>query len=184
MSADPQSKISSSVSCFNCNRHRLALKPFTDKRYYSSLPKLENKNLFEWLSGLTDGEGSFMFLKKQDSYGFKFQIHLHIDDIKVLHYIQSTLGIGKVYINGSAARFVVTSLKDIAVIINIFSKYPLNTTKMINFLDFKKAYEIYTSSKLKTPEINQQVEEIRIGMNSLRLDFSLPAIHKVRITPY
>jgi len=185
MSNDPQIKIISSISCFNCKKKpRPALKPFTNKRYYSSIPKLENKNFFEWLRGLTDGEGSFMLLKKSDSYAFKFQIHLHIDDIKVLHYIQSTLGIGKVYINGSAARFVATSLKDIAVIIDIFSKYSLNTTKMLNFLDFKKAYVIYTSSKLKTPEINKQVEEIRIGMNSLRLDFSMPAVYKVHITPY
>lgn len=125
-----------------------------------------------------------MLLKKRDSYEFKFQIHLHIDDIKVLHYIQSTLGIGKVYIYGSSARFVVTNLKDVAVIIEIFSQYSLNTTKLLNFLDYKKVYEIYTSSRLKTLNIIEQTEEIRSGMNSLRLDFSLPATYKVRITPY
>ena len=189
MSADPLTKNMLGICHLNFNKSRLAIKPFIGKRYYSIISKTENKDFFDWLCGLTDGEGSFMLLKKQDSYGFKFQIQLHIDDIKVLHYIQSTLGVGKVYLNGSAAQFVVTNSKDLAVILDIFSRYPLNTTKLLNFLDFKKAYEIYKSSRLKSSDILEQVEEIRIGMNSLIFNFSLltkyaPTECKVRVTPY
>jgi hypothetical protein len=124
-----------------------------------------------------------MFLRTRDGYGFKFQIQLHIDDLKMLHLIQSTLEMGKVYITGSAARFVVTNVKDTAKIIDIFSRYPLNTTKLLNFLDFKRAFYIYTSSRLKTPEILDKVEKIRSGMNSLRSDFSLPPSYSVNVTP-
>ena len=42
------------------------------------------------LSGLTDSEGSFMLFRGQDGYRFKFQIQLHIDDLKMLHFIHST----------------------------------------------------------------------------------------------
>lgn len=189
MGCDPQTEITLGIRRFNYNKSAINL--FRGKRYYSSssslgtdTTKIENKDFFEWFCGLTDGEGSFMLLKRRDSYAFKFQIRLHIDDIKALHYIQSTLMIGKVYIFGSAAQFVVTSSKDVAVIIDIFNRYPLNTTKLLNFLDFKKAYEIYTSSRLKSQDIIDQVEKIRSGMNSLRLDYSLPASYKVRVTPY
>ena len=125
-----------------------------------------------------------MFLRKQDGYGFKFAIQLHIDDLKMLHFIQSKLEIGKVYITGSAARFVVTNLKETPIIINIFSRYPLNTTKFLNFQDYKKAFEIYTSSRLKTPEILDKVEEIRMGMNKLRRYFTLGPSYSVHLTSY
>jgi hypothetical protein len=68
----------------------------------------------------------------------------------VLHFIQTTLGIGKVYSRGkSAAMFCVSNLKELAIIIEIFSNYQLKTTKLLNFGDFKKAFEIYTSSRKK-----------------------------------
>lgn len=185
MSSDPRTKKSVGFRRFTLNKHRLVtLKPFIQKRYYSDQPKLENNNFYEWFCGLTDGEGSFMLLRRQDGYGFKFQIQLHVDDIKMLHFIQNTLGMGKVYITESAARFVVTNVKDTSEIIDIFSRYPLNTYKLLNFLDFKKAFGIYTSSKQKTPDIIAKVEQIREGMNSLRVDFTARPSCSVRITPY
>lgn len=121
-------------------------------------------------------------LLKQGSYNFKFQIQLHIDDLEVLYFIQKMLGMGKVYINGTAGMFCVRKQEDVAKIIEIFSKYSLNTFKFLNFLDFKKAFEIYTSSRLKTPEMIKEVEKIRCNMNSQRFDFSLPESYKIRIT--
>jgi hypothetical protein len=91
---------------------------------------------------------------------------------------------GKITITESAARFVVTNVKDTSEIIYIFSRYPLNTHKLLNFLDFKKAFEIYTSSKQKNPDIISKVEQIRGGMNSLRVDFTARPSSSVRITPY
>nr|WDZ67655.1 homing endonuclease [Leptographium wingfieldii] len=184
-------------SCITLNKHRLVvLKPFIQKRCYSNKPNLENpnfintpegekdKNFYEWLSGLTDSEGSFMLLRRQDGYGFRFQIQLHIDDLEVLHFIQGTLKIGNVYLTESAAKFEASNVKDIQKIIDIFSKFPLNTHKLLNFLDFKKAYELYMSSRLKSQDTLDKVEEIRLNMNSLRVDFTFPSSYTVRITPY
>jgi hypothetical protein len=69
-------------------------------------------------------------------FQFQFKIKLHIDDLEPLNYIQTTLGIGKViWINNTSD----TEKGEIAIILAIFSKYNLNTTKHLNFLDILQA---------------------------------------------
>ena len=62
---------------------------------------------------------------------------MHIGDHIMLEFIQKTLNIGKVYISGNTAKYSVIKHEDIAKIIDIFIKYPLQSTKYLNFLDFK-----------------------------------------------
>lgn len=92
---------------------------------------------------MTDGEGNF-YIKRRSAdtsvYSFKFSIGVHIDDKDMLIFIQKTLGIGKVYTTGKVAQYEVFDLKGVAKIIEIFTQYPLNSTKLLNFLDFKKAF--------------------------------------------
>jgi hypothetical protein len=99
---------------------------------------------YEWLCGLTDGEGSFYILSKNNrtTFEFNYQICLHVDDVHMLNFIKNTLVIGKVSITGNTTRFSVTRHKDIEKILDIFTKYPLNCTKLLNFFDFKKAFEL------------------------------------------
>jgi hypothetical protein len=52
---------------------------------------------------------------------------LHVDDIKVLHFIKSNLGIGEVRERGTNATFTIRTQQDIVKLIDIFSKYPLNS---------------------------------------------------------
>jgi len=143
------------------------------------------KNFYEWLSGITDGEGSFYILRRNDRglFEFRFLICLHIDDIHMLHVIHRILGIGKVHTSGKTARFSVTTLKDIEKILNIFTKYPLNSSKILNFLDFKKAYELYTSSSSKE-DVAQYINDLKNGMNTKRIHFEMPIDFKPRITSY
>lgn len=74
---------------------------------------------------------------------FFFQIKLHIDDLSVLEFIQKYLGIGGVYTSNNEATFVVSKRLEVKIIIDIFSNSSLNTTKHLNFLSFKKAFELY-----------------------------------------
>jgi hypothetical protein len=187
MSNDPRNINLDGFRRITLNKHRLGpFKYHNQKRYYSNSnrPMLEGKNFYEWLSGLADSEGSFVILKKQDGYRFQFQIHLHIDDLKMLLFIQSTLLIGKVNISVSSASFTVSSAKDMVKILDIFSEYTLNSHKFLNFINFKKAFEVYTSSRLKSQDTLDKVESLRLEMNSLRVDFTLPSSHSIRITPY
>jgi hypothetical protein len=141
----------------------------------------------EWLCGLTDAKGNFYIRRRSPNssvYSFKFSIGVHIDDMDMLIFIQKTLGFGKVYESGNVCYYEVYDLKGIVKIIEIFTKHPLNSTKLLNFLDFKKAYELYISSKKKSEEIVQEIAKIKNGMNSQRTDFQMPESYKPRITPY
>ena len=42
---------------------------------------------------------------------------------------------------------MVSNQIELKLLIDIFSKYDLNTTKYLNFLSFRKAFELYTNSK-------------------------------------
>jgi len=59
---------------------------------------------------------------------------MHIDEKPLLLFIQSRLGIGKIYTLKKSVEFNVSSQKEIIKIIDIFNHNPLNTTKHLNFL--------------------------------------------------
>ena len=133
---------------------------------------------------MVDGEGSFRVIPINDAnFGFGFEIGLHVDDIKMLHFIQETLQIGKVSSYKNAAYFRVTSQKEIKVIIDIFSNAPLNTIKQLNFLDFKKAFDLYTTTKHKST-IKKDIDKIINTMNKLRSDNELTELRDYEISPY
>jgi hypothetical protein len=107
-----------------------------------------------------------------------------MDDDKMLHFIHKTLGIGKIQYSAKTVFFTVTRLKEVEKIIDIFSKHPLRSSKLLNFLDFKKAFELYISSKKKSEEIVKEIYTIKNSMNTQRTDFSEPILGKAIITPY
>jgi hypothetical protein len=158
-------------------------------RHYSQLSEVSSSKLldfYEWFRGLVDGEGSFDFRRKEGTknFEFNFRILLHIDDLALLLFIQSKLGVGavKTSLDGKTALFKVIRIKDIQVIIDIFSSNPLNTTKNLNFQDFKKAYELYINADQKSIELINQIDNIKLGMNKSRTEFKIN--NEFKITPY
>jgi hypothetical protein len=123
-----------------------------------------NKDFCEWFSGITDAEGTFTFKKYtvNNAYSFTFKISLHVHDIHTLYFIRDTLQFGKIVEEKSKReqlntwRFIVTKLEEIKKIIRIFDQYQLNSTKLLNFLNFKEAFEIYINSA-KTPELVEKL---------------------------
>lgn len=79
---------------------------------------------------------------------------LHIDDMKILHFIKSNLDTGEVRDRGTNAIFTIRTQKGIAKLIDILSKNSLNSKKYLGFSDFKKAFELYTSFEVKSPGVN------------------------------
>jgi hypothetical protein len=66
-----------------------------------------------------------------------FIITLHKKDIELLNKIQSFFGVGTVSLAGDKiARYRVRSRNSLLVIISHFNKYPLQTTKVNNFISF------------------------------------------------
>jgi hypothetical protein len=112
------------------NRFPLLIK-LTHVRYFNTF----NQEFLDWLSGFVDSEGSFYLEPNNNgrSYRFNFQIVLHIDDIEVLYLIKSKLDIGEVRDRGSNAIFTIRTQKGVVKLIDILSKYPLNTKKYLDF---------------------------------------------------
>jgi hypothetical protein len=123
---------------------------------------------------------------------FQFFIYLHADDKDVLYYIQEKLGIGSVQIvrteKRNEASFIVRKIEEIKIIIDIFDRQSLNTSKHLNFLVFKEAFELYhnlcNNYGLTVEDRNARINRLISGMNSKRSYFQMPEFHKTLITPY
>lgn len=145
-------------------------------------------DFLEWFRGFTDAEGCFHIYKRRgNSFEFRFSIGLHIDDKAALEYIYDNLQIGKVKLNikENVVTYNVIANDEIAILIEIFSKFNLNTNKHLNFLIFREAYLLYFSwGNNCRVELVEKIEKLRLGMNSKRIDFTMPEEHKINITPY
>jgi hypothetical protein len=103
-----------------------------------------------------------------------------------LIFIQKNLGFGTVNsrFKKPVARFGVTKLEEIAIIVAIFYKNNLNTNKHFNFLTFAKAYRLYTeiNSREVRKNLKPLLDKLILTMNNKRTDFDLPPSHKIKIT--
>jgi hypothetical protein len=72
-------------------------------------------DFYEWFVGFSDAEASFSINPILDSNDlikkitFMFSIELHIDDLHVLEYIQTNLGVGRVRQDKDKCIFSVTN---------------------------------------------------------------------------
>lgn len=152
--------------------------------------RLDSKFLL-WFVGFTDAEGNFMInpiINKDksaiSSFSFMFKIALHKDDEKVLRYINKSLGIGGVRFYKNECIFNVTDQKGIALLISIFDKYNLNTSKYLDYLDLKKAFLLYLNRNmnLKADSIKLRILELKNNMNTNRLYYQRAENDKILIT--
>ena len=115
-------------------------------RYYSTNKQIISKvSILNpwWVTGFVDGEGSFsMYIIKSKTAAIGwtiepcFIITLHVRDLDLLYYINNFFSVGSVSIVGKNARFRVRSRLELKIIIAHFNKYPLQTTKVVNFVYF------------------------------------------------
>jgi LAGLIDADG endonuclease len=158
----------------------------------SCLPQIK---LDSWFVGFSDAESSFSIHPKYTNDGvvskfsFMFTIELHKDDLSTLEYLQSKLKIGNVRLSKDKCIFTVSNKEGIYKLISIFDKYNLNTTKYLDYLNFKKAFILYCErdKDLKIKEAEKLVTEIlelKNSMNTKRTNFNMPDTHKVVITKY
>ena len=104
----------------------------------------------------------------------------------MLEYIKNTLGCGRLNTERDVIIFSISQLKDIeTVLIPLFDKFTLNTTKYLDYLYFKKAFFMFRdrkSSGLTSQELNLNILNLKEGMNSKRTNFVLPEDHNIVIT--
>jgi hypothetical protein len=77
-------------------------------------------------------------LTKDHNFKFTFRITLHLDYLACLEFIKNTLHIGNVRVNVERSEVVyeVSAQHEIEIILAIFNKFNLNTTKHLNFIAF------------------------------------------------
>lgn len=117
----------------------------------------ENKdNFHQWLVGFTDGDGNFTISRSKDGkWTLFFKLTQSTYSLRILYFIKTQLGVGSVYVssNNLKADFRIRDRKTIgSVILPIFDKYPLLTSKYHSYSKFKKAYNILENSDLTTQE--------------------------------
>ena len=118
---------------------------------------------FNWLVGMTDGDGSFSILRQGDKWNLTFKISQNTYNLRVLYYIKKQLGVGSVTVESktSMASFRIRDRKTLgSVIIPIFDKYPLLTSKYFNYAKFKEAYFILENPEINKLERNRLLEKI------------------------
>ena len=72
-----------------------------------------------------------------------FKIALHQDDADVLLYIQRRLAIGNVRHYKNECIFNVTDREGIKLLISIFDKYNLNTTKYLDYFNYFNSFNYF-----------------------------------------
>lgn len=118
----------------------------------------------QWLVGFTDGDGSFTLSKSNNKWQLNFKISQNKYNLRILNYIKTNLGVGNINTNKlNMSSYKITKLEHIGkYIIPIFDKYPLLTSKQLNYERFKKAYYIMINNNLTSLEKNRKLNEIKL----------------------
>ena len=115
-----------------------------------------------------------------------FRIALHRDDRGALEHIKNTLGCGRLNTERDTLVFTISQLSDIGkILIPLFEQFPLNSTKLLDYLAFKKAFFMFLNRKsceLNKPDLYQKILELKDSMNAKRVSYVLPLGHEIRIT--
>jgi Cytochrome C and Quinol oxidase polypeptide I/LAGLIDADG endonuclease len=132
---------------------------------------LNNKSsdpiLFEsWLVGFTDGDGNFHISKQVDGLSTKwtlsFKLTQSLYNLRILNYIKKELGVGSITKDGTNVQYFIRDKKKLeTVLIPIFDKYPLLTTKYFDYIKFKKALSILNNTTMTKEEKNIKLLAIK-----------------------
>jgi len=81
-----------------------------------------------------------------------------------LVYIRNLLAVGNINENTEVCKFVVSDKEGIIKLISIFEKYNLNTTKYLDYTDFKEAFNLYHSRNgVLTEELKDKIIKLKSG---------------------
>ena len=77
------------------------------------------------------------------------------------------------------------SEKELRELIKIFDGFPLNGIKILDFIDFKEAFLLYFNREGTISEdLKKNLLELKEGLNTGRVNFTMPLNHQINITGY
>ena len=129
-----------------------------------------------WVTGLTDAEGSFIIATPKSSsimgkkVSLRFSLTQKAHSVGILYGLQIFFGCGQVIPSSKGCmRYVVQKKEDIInKVIRHFEKYPLHTSKALNFNSFKEAAEIVVSGDHLNSKGLNQILSLKSNMNKNR----------------
>jgi len=131
----------------------------------------------DYITGFTDAEGSFSITIEEGKYSkpqvtLSFRVTQKDHSSGVLKDLQKFVGAGvvsKPAKRNQVVEFSVRKLDDILLkVIPFFDKYPLVTSKQLNFESFKKAAGLIVSGEYLTDEGINKIKELKANMNTGR----------------
>ena len=148
----------------------------SNKQDMNTIQSISKLNPY-YITGFVDGEGCFLIniVKRSDQIlGFNvnlvFKLKLHSRDIELLKSIRNTLGqIGNITIRkDSYVEFIVSSKKDIEILIKHFESYPLLAQKWSDYQLFKQTFILIKNKEhLKMEGLNKIVSLKSVLNNGL-----------------
>jgi hypothetical protein len=81
--------------------------------------------------------------------------------------------------------YTVTNIEGTNLLISIFDKYNLNSTKYLDYLKYKEAFLTYIKRNelsLSKVELTNKLVELKDSMNTKRINTTMPIDHKIVIT--
>ena len=128
------------------------------------------------MAGFATAEGCFLVrITKAATHRSGYQVFLifkltqHIRDEQLMRSLVDYLGCGNIYIDKSAIEYRVTKFSDLTdKILPLFTKYPIQGTKRLDYTDFVSVAELIKSKKHLTEEGLDQIRNIKAGMNKGR----------------
>lgn len=143
-----------------------------------------------FVTGLTEGEGSFSIIKIRDiraKFGMtvmlRFKITMLVNELPLLNAVHSFFGVGYLDVDDKrgVAEYQVRDKKSLGLIKEHFLKYPLRGTKFLDFCDFLQALELMEKNLHRSEDKLKLIISLSEGMNSFRKDYSkFPPIHTIR----
>jgi len=133
----------------------------------------------KYIIGFIDAEGSFNITISKDNkrltnYKVVCELHItqNINSIKVLKNIKDYFNCGVIKVDNkktNTMKYQISSYKDIAnIIIPFLDKYPLLTSKYLNYKTFKEAINLMIDKKHLTLEGMNKIKELASKMNTKR----------------
>ena len=158
-----------------------------NKRLLSSHQRLNEEYLnnskswfYQWLVGFTDGDGNFHINHQGDKWSLSFKVSQSSYNIRALSYIKKKLGVGSVTNDGDKKQIFVRDKKVIEnIILPIFDKYPLLTSKYFDYLKIKRALSIFNDINLSKAE--RDIKLCNIKNSIMPNNYKSPAWHNVEL---
>ena len=146
--------------------------------------KINNLNINEWLVGITDSNGIFNIYINNNKIIFTYKISLIINNIQLLYKIKNYLKIGSINYTNNIVIYLINNNNDLLnIILPIFDKYKLLTSKRFNYLLFKKCLLINNNNNfnqlLKINLINNIINNNNNKIINNILENNLLIINKI-----